>query len=101
MRQKILFLDVKGDNFIKNLFDNKQENNNKNDEKDNTLFEGWDEGSDKTDEGDKPKTKYADEPLKAQDYSENSKLFNLNINNLFSYKNRIKNMFLKKVDFFL
>ncbi len=47
MRQKILFLDVKGDNFIKNLFDNKQENNNKNDEKDNTLFEGWDECSDK------------------------------------------------------
>ena len=61
-------MDVKGDNFIKNLIDNKQENNNKNDDKDNILFERGDEGSDKSDESDKPKTKYIAEPLKAQYY---------------------------------
>ena len=48
-------MDVKGDNFIKNLIDNKQENNNKNDDKDNILFERGDEGSDKSDESEKPK----------------------------------------------
>ena len=89
------FSDIKGDNFIKNLIDNKKENNKKNDEKDNTLFEGGDLDSDKSDEGDKPKTKYVAEPLKAQDYSEYSKLFNLNINNLFLY-NKLNKKFVSK-----
>ena len=54
MRKKFFF-GFKGDNFIKNLIDNKQENNNKNDDKDNILFERGDEGSDKSDESEKPK----------------------------------------------
>lgn len=82
------FAEIKVDNFVNNIFTNKPENNQKNNE--NTLFERDDEGSDKSGEGDKPKTKYVAEPLKAQDFSEYSKLLNSNINNLFLYNKQEK-----------
>ena len=102
------FSDIKGDIFAKSLFanntDNKNEKNNNNlnpKEKGNSsLFEDNDNNSEKSDEGDKPKTKYVTEPLKAQDYSEYSKLFNLNINNLFLYNKKEKKYISKGSGFF-
>ena len=101
------FSDIKGDIFAKGLFDNnanKTEKNNNNlniKEKGNSsLFEGDDNNSEKSDEGDKPKTKYVTEPLKAQDYSEYSKLFNLNINNLFLFNKKEKKYISKGSGFF-
>ena len=101
------FSDIKGDIFAKGLFDNnanKNEKNNNNiniNEKGNSsLFEGDDNISEKSDEGDKPKTKYVTEPLKAQDYSEYSKLFNLNINNLFLFNKKEKKYISKGSGFF-
>ena len=89
------FLQIKGDAFAKSLFDKKDDNNKKeNSEKKGALFEG-DEDSEKSDEQDKPKTNYVAEPLKAQDYSEYSKFFNLNINNLFLY-NKIEKKYVSK-----
>ena len=89
------FLQIKGNDFAQSLFANKTENKkNDNSEKKGTLFEG-DEDSEKSDEQDKPKTNYVAEPLKAQDYSEYSKFFNLNINNLFLY-NKIEKKYVSK-----
>ena len=96
------FSDIKGDIFAKSLFNNtnKNENNNNNEKGNSSLFEGDDNNSEKSDEGDKPKTKYVTEPLKAQDYSEYSKLFNLNINNLFLYNKNEKKYISKGSGFF-
>ena len=94
------FADIKGDNFVKSLFsNNKTEDNKKNSEKDGALF-GGDDDSEKSDENDKPKTKYVAEPLKAQDYSEYSKLFSLNLNNLFLYNKTDKKYISKGSGFF-
>jgi hypothetical protein len=94
------FADIKGDNFVKSLFsNNKTEDNKKNSEKDGALF-GGDDDSEKSDENDKPKTKYVAEPLKAQDYSEYSKLFSLNLNNLFLYNKTDKKYIPKGSGFF-
>ena len=93
------FLDIKGDTFVKSLFSNKPENNqNKTTEKGNALFEGGDDGSDKSDENDKPKTDYVAEPLKTQ--SDYSKIFNLNIHNLFLYNKAEKKYISKGSGFF-
>ena len=94
------FSEIGKNTFTKSLFANQFENNKKNNEQDNTLFEGDDGGSEKSDEGDKPKTKYEAEPLKAQDYSKYSKLFNLNINNLFLYNKTDKKYVSKGSGFF-
>lgn len=101
------FSDIKGDIFAKGLFDNnankneKSNNNlNPNEKGNSSLFEGDDNNSEKSDEGDKPKTKYVTEPLKAQDYSEYSKLFNLNINNLFLFNKKEKKYISKGSGFF-
>ena len=94
------FLDIKGDTFVKSLFSNKPENNqNKTTEKGNALFEGGDDGSDKSDENDKPKTDYVAEPLKTQ--SDYSKIFNLNIHNLFLYNKAEKKVYIKREWIFL
>jgi len=93
------FLDIKGDTFVKSLFSNKPENNqNKTTEKGNALFEGGDDGSEKSDENDKPKTDYIAEPLKTQ--SDYSKIFNLNIHNLFLYNKAEKKYISKGSGFF-
>ena len=95
------FSDIKGDAFAKSLFSNKEENNKNNaaeKEKDNTLFEGGDNDSDKSDENDKPKKNYVAEPLKAQ--SDYSKIFNLNLNNLFLYNKAEKKYISKGSGFF-
>ena len=96
------FSDIKGDDFVKSLFsNNKQEDNKKNNsEKETALFGENDDGSEKSDENDKPKTKYVAEPLKAQDYSEYSKLFTLNLNNLFLYNKADKKYVSKGSGFF-
>ena len=95
------FADIKGDNFVKSLFsNNKTEDNKKNNsEQDGALF-GGDDGSEKSDENDKPKTKYVAEPLKAQDYSQYSKFFSLNLNNLFLYNKTDKKYVSKGTGFF-
>ena len=101
------FSDIKGDIFAKGLFDNNANKNEKsnnniniNEKGNSSLFEGDDNNSEKSDEGDKPKTKYVTEPLKAQDYSEYSKLFNLNINNLFLFNKKEKKYISKGSGFF-
>ena len=91
------FSEIKGDVFAKSLF---SENPNKSKEKEGNLFEGEEENSENSNEGDQPKTKYVAEPLKAQDYSEYSKLFNLNINNLFLYNKSEKKYVSKGSGFF-
>ena len=98
------FSEIKGDDFAKSLFNNNnnQKNNNENKKEKENIFEGVDENSENSDEGegDKPKTKYVAEPLKAQDYSEYSKIFNLNINNLFLYNKTDKKYVSKGSGFF-
>ena len=91
------FSEIKGDVFAKSLFST---NPNKSKEKEGNLFEGEEENSENSNEGDQPKTKYVAEPLKAQDYSEYSKLFNLNINNLFLYNKSEKKYVSKGSGFF-
>ena len=91
------FSEIKGDVFAKSLF---SANPNKSKEKEGNLFEGEEENSENSNEGDQPKTKYVAEPLKAQDYSEYSKLFNLNINNLFLYNKSEKKYVSKGSGFF-
>lgn len=91
------FSEIKGDVFAKSLFSKTQ---NKSNEKEGNLFEGEEENSENSNEGDQPKTKYVAEPLKAQDYSEYSKLFNLNINNLFLYNKTEKKYVSKGSGFF-
>ena len=91
------FSEIKGDVFAKSLF---SANSNKSKEKEGNLFEGKEENSENSNEGDQPKTKYVAEPLKAQDYSEYSKLFNLNINNLFLYNKSEKKYVSKGSGFF-
>ena len=94
------FLEIKGEAFAKSLFDNKNENKQgDNSEKKGTLFDG-DDDLEKSDEQDKPKTNYVAEPLKAQDYSQYSKLFNLSINNLFLYNKSDKKYVSKGSGFF-
>ena len=98
------FSEIKGDDFAKSLFNNNnnQKNNNDNKKEKENIFEGDAENSENSDEGegDKPKTKYVAEPLKAQDYSEYSKMFNLNINNLFLYNKKDKKYVSKGSGFF-
>ena len=61
-------------------------------------MENYDDGED--DERDKPKTKYVSEPLKAQDYSEYTKLYNAHLNNLFLYNKNEKKYISKGNGFF-
>ena len=96
---KSSFLEIKGDTFAKSLFGNKTENKKNDSDKNGALFED-DDNSEKSDEQDKPKTNYVAEPLKAQDYSEYSKIFSLNINNLFLYNKAQKKYVSKGSGFF-
>ena len=97
------FSQIKGDSFLNSL---KNNTNNKNENNKNTkavsLFddnlENYDDGED--DERDKPKTKYVSEPLKAQDYSEYTKLYNAHLNNLFLYNKNEKKYISKGNGFF-
>ena len=91
------FSEIKGDDFAKSLFNNNNTNENK---KESNIFAEGDENSEGSDENDKPQTKYVAEPLKAQDYSEYSKLINLNINNLFLYNKTDKKYISKGSGYF-
>lgn len=84
------FTEIKGEAFVQSLFNNSNksnENNNTNNNK-GLLFDYNQGGEDneEEDERDKPKTVYASEPLKAQDYSDYSKLYNTHLYNLFLYR---------------
>ena len=70
-----------------NIF-NKDKNDDKKDLPKESLFD--DNFQNEEDEEDKPKTKYEFEPLKAQDYSDYSKIYNTQINNLFIYNKEDK-----------
>ena len=56
----------------------------------NNIDGGEGEGEDEDDDRDKPKTMYVGEPLKSQDYSNYSKLYNTHLNNLFLYNKKEK-----------
>ena len=91
------FSEIKGDDFAKSLFNN---NNTIENKKESNIFAEGDENSENSDENDKPQTKYVAEPLKAQDYSEYSKLINLNVNNLFLYNKTDKKYISKGSGYF-
>ena len=91
------FSEIKGDDFAKSLFNN---NNTIENKKESNIFADGDENSENSDENDKPQTKYVAEPLKAQDYSEYSKLINLNVNNLFLYNKTDKKYISKGSGYF-
>ena len=74
-------------------------NDNKNDNK-KELFDGGDSNDDEDDEADKPKTKYVTDPLKAQDYSDYTKIFNKHINNFYLYNPKEKKFISKGNGFF-
>ena len=97
------FQDIKGDAFVKGLFNNNNNNNKSenNDKKNNnSLFDAGDDNDENSDEDDKPKNNYIAEPLKSQDITQFSKLFNLNINNLFLYNKTEKKYISKGRGFF-
>ena len=97
------FQDIKGDAFVKGLFNNNNNNNkSENNEKknNNSLFDAGDDNDENSDEDDKPKNNYIAEPLKSQDITQFSKLFNLNINNLFLYNKTEKKYISKGRGFF-
>ena len=98
------FQDIKGDAFVKGLFNNNNNNNNKSENNDkknnNSLFDAGDDNDENSDEDDKPKNNYIAEPLKSQDITQFSKLFNLNINNLFLYNKTEKKYISKGRGFF-
>ena len=84
------FSEIKGEEFVQSLFNNSNKNNDNNNTNNNKglLFDYNQGGEDneEEDERDKPKTVYASEPLKAQDYSDYSKLYNTHLYNLFLYR---------------
>ena len=90
------FSQIKGELFLKTITNNKNDDNKQNNNEslfgDNLNNEDNDE---EEDERDKPKTKYVSEPLKAQDYSNYSKLYNTHLNNLFLF-NKTEKKFISK-----
>ena len=92
------FSQIKGETFLQNILNK----NNQNKEKslfgiDNKIQESQEE---EEDERDKPKTNYVGEPLKAQDYSNYSKLYNTHINNLFLFNKKQQKFVSKGNGFF-
>ena len=95
------FSQIKGESFLKSILNNNNNENNKNDnngslfgiKSNNNINEG--DGEDEEDERDKPKTIYIGEPLKSQDYSNYSKLYNTHLDNLFLY-NKNKKKYISK-----
>ena len=81
------FSQIKGESFLNSLNNNKNNTNNENIKNNESLFDNNNENNDNSeeDERDKPKTKYVAEPLKAQDYSDYSKLYNTHLDNLFLF----------------
>ena len=96
------FSEIKGDSFIQSLFNNNKKDNKGKGNKDESLFDdnNNNDGDEEEDERDKPKTNYVTEPLKAQDYSEYSKLYNTHLNNLFLYNKKNKQFISKGNGFF-
>ena len=92
------FTQIKGESFLQTILSK----NNQNKEK--PLFGGNNKNEenqeDEEDERDKPKTNYIGEPLKAQDYSNYSKLFNTHINNLFLFNKKEQKFVSKGNGFF-
>ena len=80
------FSQIKGESFLKSILNNNSNDNNTN----NNIDGGEGEGEDEDDDRDKPKTMYVGEPLKSQDYSNYSKLYNTHLNNLFLYNKKEK-----------
>ena len=95
------FSKIKGESFIQSLINNNKENN-KNTNNGESLFDDnkTNNGDEEEDERDKPKTKYVSEPLKAQDYSEYSKLYNTHLFNLFLFNKQDKKYISKGNGFF-
>ena len=96
------FSEIKGDSFIQSLFNNNNKDNKGNGNKVESLFDdnNNNDGDEEEDERDKPKKNYVTEPLKAQDYSEYSKLYNTHLNNLFLYNKKHKQFISKGNGFF-
>ena len=92
------FSQIKGESFLKNIIDNKDNKPNNNENKEVLFGENNDEGED--DERDKPKTKYNAEPLKSQDYTDYDKLYSVHLNNLFLYNKEEKKFISKGSGFF-
>ena len=92
------FSQIKGELFLKNISNNNNSDNKKNE----SLFgdNANNEENEEDDERDKPKTKYVAEPLKAQDYSNYSKLYNTHLSNLFLYSKAEKKFISKGNGFF-
>ena len=94
------FCQIKGESFIKANFNsiNNDENKKKLGESlfgDNLKNENPISDDDDDDERDMPKTVYVTEPLKAQDYSNYTKLYNIQLNKLFLF-NKNENKFISK-----
>lgn len=89
------FSQIKGDLFLKSISNENNNDNIKN--KNESLFSNNsnNEDNEEDDERDKPKTKYVAEPLKAQDYSNYSKIYNTHLNNLFLF-NKTEKKFISK-----
>ena len=95
------FSQIKGESFLNSLNNNKNNTNSNDNTNKETLFDdNPKDDNDEDDERDKPKTKYVSEPLKAQDYSDYSKLYNTHLNNLFIYNKTEKKYISKGNGFF-
>lgn len=96
------FSQIKGESFLKNNFTN---NNNETKIIGESIFGDTTKNEnqnndDEEDERDKPKTIYVAEPLKAQDYSNFSKIYNIQLNKLFLFNKNEKKFISKGNGFF-
>ena len=100
------FSQIKGESFLKANFNDSTNNENENKKNlgealfGDNLKEGKPNDDEEDDERDKPKIVYISEPLKAQDYSNYSKIYNSHLNKLFLFNQNEKKYVSKGNGFF-